>query len=512
MKKIRLIPFGKIEQRWKNMTIRSKIISYTAAVFLCIFLSVIFNIWVAKFSLGDFNNILKESSKSSAVVQAMEDENRLFKEYIRNSTEVNRQLLNEAMEETKKVVYELPFEYKEIGQERYAQTWSLRNCYEVYVEKREVLFGTPVESRTYVEKLYEVFDIQEYLHGYAAQLMNMTLADGSAEYREKIPSMILVPCIIGLCSILILFWMTELSTVMRKTIVTPVMKLVEYAKRIAGNEFFIEDLKVENQDEIGELVRAFNKMKFATGEYIIGLEQRKKTLALLHAEEMKKLETERRLEAMKLEVLKNQVNPHFLFNTLNVIGGMAMLESAETTEKMIMALSSLFRYNLKNPNPEAILAQELNVVRDYMYIQQMRFGERLACRIQCEVDENTVLIPTFTFQPLVENAVIHGLAPKEEGGKIYIRVWNSAGDVMITFHDTGLGMAEEKLEHLRQKLSDDLVSTDSIGVGNVYRRFKIMYPEGDFDIYSREGKGTLIKLRIPKKALCMKDKQTGGEK
>lgn len=498
MKKPKRVQFRKIEQRWQNMTIRQKIISYTVTVFLCIFLSVAFNIWVAKFSLGDFNNILNESSKSSALVQAMENENKLFRQYIRRSTEVHRQMLNEAMAETERVVYELPFDYEVIGQNRYAQTWSVQNCYEVYVEKRDILLGTPVESRTYVEKLYEVYDIQEYLHGYATQLMNTTLADGSAEYRDKVPSMILVPTMICLCSLLLLFWMTELSTIMRKTIVTPVMKLVEFAKRIADNDYFIEDLKVENQDEIGELVHAFNKMKYATGEYILGLEERKKTLDLLHAEEMEKLETERRLEAMKLEVLKNQVNPHFLFNTLNVIGGMAMLENAETTEKMIMALSNLFRYNLKNPYPEAILSQELNVVKDYMYIQQMRFGERISCSIRCEVDENTVVIPTFTFQPLVENAVIHGLAPKEEGGKIYVRVWRSEGETMITFHDTGVGMSTEKLENLRKRLSDGIINRDSIGVGNVYRRFKIMYPDGSFEIYSREGKGTMIKLRIPK--------------
>ena len=498
MKKPRMIPFQKIEQRWQNMTIRKKIISYTATVFLCVFLSVIFNICVAKFFMGDFNNILKESSKSSIVVQAMEDEKRLLGQYIRNATESNRQLLNEAITETERGVYGLPFDYREIGEERYALTWSVRSCYEIYVEKRDILLGTPLESKTYIEKLYEVYDIQEYLHGYVTQLMNMTLADGSTEYMRKIPSMILVPSMIGLCSIVLLFWMTELSTVMRKTIVVPVMKLVDFAKRIADNDFFIEDLQVDNKDEIGELVRAFNKMKYATGQYIFSLEERKKTLNLLHAEELEKLEAEKRLEAMKLEVLKNQVNPHFLFNTLNVIGGMAMLENAETTEKMIMALSNLFRYNLKNPDPEAILTQELNVVKDYMYIQQMRFGERISYSIRCEVDTNTVLIPTFTFQPLVENAIIHGLSPKEEGGKIYIRVWSREGENMITFHDTGIGMSEEKLENLRNRFSDGMVSRESIGVGNVYRRFKIMYPAGGFEIYSKEGRGTLIKLRIPK--------------
>lgn len=497
MKKLRLKQLKKLAQRWQALTIRQKITTYTVTVFLCIFLSVVFNIWVAKFSLGDFNNILNESSKSSAFAQAMEKESRSFEQYMRSATSENLELLNQAIAQTESAVSALPFDYDEIGETRYALTWSIRNCYEVYAEKRDELFALPEGTSFYIRKLYEVYDVQKYLQGYATELMNDTLADGSEVYRAKIPSMIITPAVILAFSGVILLCIKELSAVMKQTIVEPVMKLVGFAKRIANNDFFIEDLPVENQDEIGELIHAFNKMKYATGEYILSLEERKKTLDLLHAEEMEKLETERRLEAMKLEVLKNQVNPHFLFNTLNVIGGMAMLENAETTEKMIMALSNLFRYNLKNPNPEAILAQELNVVRDYMYIQQMRFGERLAYYIKCEVDENQVMIPTFTFQPLVENAIIHGLAPKEEGGKIYVRVWNKNDETIITFHDTGVGMSKEKLENLKKRLAEGIVNRDSIGVGNVYRRFKIMYPNGQFEIYSRETKGTLIKIRIP---------------
>lgn len=120
---------------------------------------------------------------------------------------------------------------------------------------------------------------------------------------------------------------------------------------------------MQNEDELGELVHAFNKMKYATGEYIMALEEKRKTLDLLHEEELEKLETEKRLEMIKLELLKSQINPHFLFNTLNVISGMARLEEAQTTEKMILALSSLFRYNLKTPEQFVLLAKELNVPR-----------------------------------------------------------------------------------------------------------------------------------------------------
>ncbi len=498
MKKLRPIQIKFIEQKWKQYTIRQKITFYMAAIFCWIVLSVLFNIWVAQFSLGDFNDILSESSKSSALVEAIENEANLFEQYIKNHTEENWKLLDEAIGVTQETLEELPFDCKIIGEERYSLTWSIKNCYEVYVEMLQKFFELPQGTIQYINLLYELYDIQDYLRGYSAELMGKTLETGSLAYRHRIPVMIFIPVIMAVFAVCLIFVMTNLSIIMNRMIVNPVLKLAEAAKRIAQNDFFIEDLPIEGDDEIGELTHAFNKMKFATGEHILGLEERRKTLALLHEEELKKLEAERRLETMKLEVLMNQVNPHFLFNTLNVIGGMAMLENAGTTEKMIIALSNLFRYNLKSSSAEAILSQELNVVRDYMYIQQMRFGERIDFEIECAVEENSTVIPTFTFQPLVENAIIHGLSPKEEGGKIYIRVWEENEETLITVEDTGVGMNEEKLEKLRNKLEEGNVSHESIGVGNVYRRFKIMYPEGQFIIHSKENQGTIITMRIPR--------------
>ncbi len=487
----------KIEQRWQKYTIRQKITFYMTTVALCIGLSVLFNIWVASFTLGDFNNILSESSDSSDFVQAIENETKLFEQYVKSRTNENEQLLNVAMQETKEVVNNLPFNYQDIGEERYSTTWSIRSCYEIYEIKRNALFDIPIGTVQYVNQLYEVYDIQNYLREYAAELVEETITAGSRAYQKKIPAMIFIPALMAVAALLVVVVMMELSAIMRRTIVNPILRLADFAKRIAQNDFYIEDVPVENNDEVGELTHAFNKMKFATGEYIRAMEESRKALDLLHEEELQKLEVERRLETMKLEVLVNQVNPHFLFNTLNVIGGMAMLESAETTEKMIMALSNLFRYNLKNSSSEAVLAQELNVVKDYMYIQQMRFGERLDYQIECGAEEYSAIIPTFTFQPLVENAIIHGLSPKEEGGKIYIKVWTEEEGTFITVQDTGVGMSAEKLVKLKKKLEEGNVSRDSIGVGNVYRRFKIMYPEGQFKIYSRENEGTFIKLQIP---------------
>lgn len=284
---------------------------------------------------------------------------------------------------------------------------------------------------------------------------------------------------------------------MNETIIDPVLNLANASRRIAANDFYIEDVETNNQDEIGELVKAFNKMKYATGEYISALEEKREALDRLHTQELEKLEVDKQLESMNLELLKSQINPHFLFNTLNVIGGMANLEDAETTEQMIVALSSLFRYNLKTQETEVILSRELKVAQDYMYLQKMRFGSRVEYEMDCSIDAEKPLVPTFTLQPLLENSIIHGLSPKLEGGKITLTITEQGNFLHIIIADTGVGMSREEQEKLINNIQSSNSQKAGIGVGNVYRRITRMYDGGNMIINSEKNKGTVIEIVIP---------------
>ena len=169
--------------------------------------------------------------------------------------------------------------------------------------------------------------------------------------------------------------------------------------------------------------------------------------------------------------------------------------AAETTEKMIRALSALFRYNLKNQDTEVCLSQELKIMEDYMYLQQMRFGDRITYRKDCSVDADKVIVPAFTFQPLVENAIIHGLSKKEEGGTVRVHIWQKDGFTFITIGDNGLGMDEAALMHLRGELEKEDGKT-GIGLGNIFRRIRAMYQDGNVEIYSKKDVGTVVKIQI----------------
>ena len=243
-------------------------------------------------------------------------------------------------------------------------------------------------------------------------------------------------------------------------------------------------------DEVGQLTGTFNRMKHAMAEHL-------STLNALHREEVRNLALEKDLEHTRLEVLKSQVNPHFLFNTLNMISCMARLEDASTTDQMIVHLGSLFRHNLRTKQQEVTLEEELDGLEDYIYLQQMRFDGRITVEKKIEADPAAVRLPSFTLQPIVENAFSHGLKSCEEGGRILLRGWMQGRTLILTVADNGRGMTPAELDALQEKIAQSERTGRSIGLGNISRRITMLYPEGRMQVFSREGHGTVIRFEIP---------------
>ena len=489
---------GRIHKWWLSFTLKQKFGVFAGAVVLTIGLAILMNIIVVNFALYGFGKILDDNARSHAFQEAMELETAAFETFVRRKSDENRGEYEAACLVTENSLAALPFQYEEIGSRRYARTWSIRNAYESYGEARDRVAGMKGSEPDYVTSLYEVYRMQGYLSAYARVLVQLTLEDGNQEYLARVPMLNQIPYWLlglGLVFIVIILYMTK---VMKAAVVNPVELLAHVSRKIARNDYTGDDIVVENRDEMGELVQAFNKMKHATSRYITTLEEKHEMAELLHKEELDRVEMEKILEATRFEVLKSQINPHFLFNTLNMIACMAKLEDADTTEKMISSMSNLFRYNLKTTETEVPLRQELKVVDDYMYIQQMRFGSRIQYEKRIAVDEDSVIIPSFSLQPIVENAIIHGISKKEQGGKIHVRIVDSREQIVITIADSGVGMSRTRLEELRAACRKRKTSKIGIGLGNIYKRLHMMYEGADLKIYSKEGMGTIIQMRIPR--------------
>lgn len=488
----------RIRDFWMTISLKKKLGSFSAMLILVMILSVAFSIQVMNFSLDGFNEILNYNSRCHDFQEAMSLEIRAFENYIHSRVEENKEQLLLACVRSERCLNSLPFDYEKIGKERYARTWNIMNGYEGYREARDQVLTMNVMEEQFVSSLYRVYDMQEYLEAYAMRLMQLTLGESNAQYQEKVPVFYNMPYLILLFSIVLMIVMMGLTRVLSNTLIQPLEKMAQSSRRIAKNDFSEPDLVIENRDEMGELVSAFNKMRRSTKGYIDTLKEKNEIAELLHQEELEKIEMEQRLETTRLELLKNQINPHFLFNTLNTIACMAKLEDADTTEKMITSMSNLFRYNLKTSEQVVSLERELKVVQDYMYIQQMRFGSRIRYESLIEVDAAKVMIPAFTLQPVVENAIIHGISKKEQGGKIVLRARKNADKcLVITVADTGLGMDEERLCQLMEAMKEKRTAKVGIGLGNIYKRVHTMYPTGRVEIHSKPDRGCVIVMVIP---------------
>ena len=278
-----------------------------------------------------------------------------------------------------------------------------------------------------------------------------------------------------------------------------VAALAQASQAISRGEFDTPDLDEGQNDETGHMAKAFNEMKRSTKRQVELLNEKSVMEGKLHAKEKEALELQNLMEREKLQQLRSQINPHFLFNTLNVIKYTSQQEGAEKTSALMGSLSRLFRYALGSNESRVPLAREVRIVDEFYALCQARFGDRLRLcwHVSPEVDLPDTLVPSFILQPLVENAFKHGLAPKEEGGCVDIHIREEDGILKIVVQDDGVGMSRETLEALRNNLQNPPTTGEHIGVYNVAARLRLWGKEYGMDIYSEQGKGTAAVLRLP---------------
>ncbi|MCF0129739.1 MAG: histidine kinase [Pseudobutyrivibrio sp.] len=202
------------------------------------------------------------------------------------------------------------------------------------------------------------------------------------------------------------------------------------------------------------------------------------------------------LKEANFMAMQSQINPHFLFNTLNSIKSTVMLGKTKQTFMMIDSFAAFLRYNLKDREPQVKLTEELSITEEYIRIQQFRFEEHIKMRIIYDADlTEQILVPKFSIQPLVENAIIHGLENKVGDGLLIIDVKKGSNYIYVRVFDNGDGIGEEKLNKIK---TEENISEKGIGIGNIQSRLKIFYDRDDvFHIISRKEVGTLVVLQIP---------------
>ena len=474
----------------KQMSLRAKATGWLAAILLVTLISIGIATAVGQWTVKAFDTLLEDNAACYAVQDAIKEETRAFEHYVREPSQESSQTFADACAAAEESLAALPFDYAKIGEDRYARTWSLRQGYAGYQKARDAFLQLAPSAEDYVERMYAVMDQQDYLAEYALRLTQATLEQENTTYSSQATRLQRLPWLyFGLLAAAVAL-MLLLIRVLNRAVVQPLLRLAQASRSIAGGDYTGADLPVHSGDEVGQLTGTFNRMKHAMAEHL-------STLNALHREEVRNLALEKDLEHTRLEVLKSQVNPHFLFNTLNMISCMARLEDASTTEQMIVHLGSLFRHNLRTKQQEVTLEEELDGLEDYIYLQQMRFDGRITVEKKIEADPAAVRLPSFTLQPIVENAFSHGLKSCEEGGRILLRGWMQGRTLILTVADNGRGMTSAELDALQEKIAQSEQTGRSIGLGNISRRIGMLYPGGKMQVYSRAGHGTVVRFELP---------------
>jgi two-component system sensor histidine kinase YesM len=219
---------------------------------------------------------------------------------------------------------------------------------------------------------------------------------------------------------------------------------------------------------------------------------------------------EMQMAAVKIQMeylmLQSQINPHFLYNTLDSIRSEALKNKQVVIAEMIERLSKFFRYCISSRGDFVRLSEELNHINDYFYIQKFRFEDRIELYTQIENEDLlNYYIPKMTLQPIVENSISHGLEKKLEPGVIHLDIKSSEKKLYITLSDNGVGMSREKLSELNKKINsfsstEALAGTHKSGIAltNVNARIHLCFGnEYGLRIRSMEGEGTQIEITVP---------------
>lgn len=354
-----------------------------------------------------------------------------------------------------------------------------------------------------VEKYKELYDQSRKLYGYINfyinELNSQQFRNNSSSYQTlremleylEISSLVLMVLMMGLGAMM-LFGIT-------KGMIEPLTNLAETANLVGKGNFNVKMPRTDALDEVGIVTRAFNTMVESLEEYII---RTKESMEKEQQMMEKELLMKNHLKEAQLKYLQSQINPHFLFNSLNAGAQLAMMEDAEKTCIFVEKMADFFRYNVKKGMEDASLEEELTAVDNYIYILNVRFAGDI--HFTKAVDESLMdcRIPSMILQPIVENAVNHGIRNIDWEGKILLEITGAENQILIRIKDNGKGMSQERIREVLSGNSGEAEEqSDSTGVGmnNVISRLELYYDQKNLVEINSQGvnMGTEIILRLP---------------
>jgi len=474
-------------------------------VSICIWANVIIFV-VNVFLLLGINSMSKEmemvyqdNRHLNRLTEALSDVQDSMTEYLRSKTSdsletyyISAQHLANLTDQLDDRVTELSF-----GRMERNIKYMSQNYLEEVALTIEAKRGRNVEKyRTYYESVTELYT---YISEYITSLNLELFVSNSEHYSEltdffrtyEFISFIVITIVMGGNIIII--------TNLVSTIIQPLRKLADSANEVANGNFDAELMIISYNDEIGIVSNAFNKMLISIKQYI---ERLRMSIEKERYMQERELMMESHLKDARLKYLQAQINPHFLFNTLNAGAQLAMMEGADKTYEYVQTVADFFRYNVKGKKTEVTIGEEVTLVDNYIRILNVRFSGDIGYEKQVDNRLLEAYMPNMILQPIVENAVNHGIREMGDKGKITLKVYREDNNICISIGDNGKGISKENIDKILSgnwEKKQEQYDNNGIGMDNVISRLRL-FTENDnaIDIRSEgENMGCEVIIRLP---------------
>lgn len=484
---------------FKSKSISSRVKYSFIVIIILICLGFVFSIYVRDVILSKNDKNMNIDIRLSKLSVEFSNSWSYFDLYTQTKSQEHFDKYTESNQKIESIMDEIePYVDRDVDSSIYLR--NLRNMFKVYKQdSSDIISKNMIDEKSY-EKLINLKTLLVYINKHSELLTVSYLNYSNDQYTNIVKGYknteVQIYVLIMLIIIISFSYALSLSRDIRNTI----GKLRKYAELLSNAQWEIDDIKDQKYEELNSLAKTFNKMKNSIRQFIQELNEKAEIESNYHKEKLKSAEKDKLIKETQLLALQSQMDPHFLFNTLNTISRMAMFEDANNTVELIEATSKILRYNLAYKDKLVKLRDEISMMRAYVTIQQTRFQDQMVFNFDIDEELESIVIPPMIIQPLIENAIIHGLREKGSGGIIDIIVKRESEYAAIKVKDNGKGIEDEIVRKIlkgEEHISESRNST-GIGLSNMVNRIGLFFNRNDLiDIDSKVGVGTEITILIP---------------
>lgn len=488
----------KFKRAINKKSIGSVVFNNFILIILLMSIGFIFSLYESNITSQKYDEVTEINIKLSKLSLEFSNSWGFFDMFIKNKDNENIRKYTDSNDKIKNLIIEIE-PYIEKDEESGIYLRNLNNMFlsykiESYHLVNQILYLQQLDSKSY-DKLTELKTLVTYINRHSKSLVVSYLNYSNLEYSTIMGKYKNTEIKIYTALIFILLVSFLFTMLISRDLNSTMGKLRKYAQLLSAAKWEIPDLKDQKYDELNNLAKAFDKMKHSIRQFIEELNEKAEIENKYHIEQLKSAEKDKLIKETQLSALQSQMDPHFLFNTLNTISRVAMFEDADETVKLIEATSKILRYNLDCKDKMVRLKEEIRMIKAYVIIQETRFQDQMSFSFDIDKNLDDVKVPPMLIQPIVENAIIHGLREKDSGGIIKIAVKEQNSFISISIVDNGIGMDNKKMNTVMSEVKNESVG---LGVFNVKKRLELYFNRNDlFVIKSQIGEGTEVIIFIP---------------